>query len=31
MDQNINVTISEPKGSIVRAMFIMFFVSLILF
>jgi hypothetical protein len=31
MTQNINVTITKPKGSIVGAMFIMFFVSLLLF
>ncbi len=31
MTNDINVTISKPKGSIVGAMFIMFFVSLILF
>jgi len=31
MAENINVTISKPKGSIVGAMFVMFFVSLILF
>jgi len=31
MAQDINVTISKPKGSVVGAMFVMFFVSLILF
>jgi len=31
MAENINVTISKPKGSVVGAMFIMFFVSLLLF
>jgi len=31
MAQDINVTIVKPKGSVVGAMFIMFFVSLLLF